>query len=67
MPAESVHIIQDPKRALAAGEQRILKPWRDAMAFVGSGNNIRHRYDLLITIPAKLHTTHATLPAIPFG
>jgi transposase len=44
-------VVQDLKRALAAGERRILKLRRDAMALVRSNDNMKQRYDLLTSIP----------------
>ena len=44
-------MIQDLKHALAAGERRIHKLRREAMTLVRSDENIRQRYDLLISIP----------------
>jgi transposase len=44
-------VIQDLKCALAAGERRIHKLRREAMALVRSDDNIRQRYELLISIP----------------
>jgi transposase len=44
-------MVQDLKRAVVAGERRILKLRRDAMALVRSDDTIQHRYDLLISIP----------------
>jgi transposase len=44
-------VIQDLKHALAAGERRIHKLRREAMTLVRSDENLRQRYDLLISIP----------------